>query len=151
MSAAKSKLNPFTVNAFIGSLHEGITIDDGLGFNELINLALTYHSYDPSNLQGETLPTEAANDFGDLGDVLTEQQPQAQQMLVNIFGSSLVTPTNPPPNANGVPQAPPIVTPTTAPPAAASGSVSSGAGAAGTATNTTTAPPSFDPTNCSPS
>jgi LCP family protein required for cell wall assembly len=150
MSAAKSKLNPFTVNAFIGSLHEGITIDDGLGFNELIDLALTYHSYDPANLQGETLPTEAANGFGDLGDVLTVQQPQAQQMLVNIFGSSLVTPTNPPPNANGVPVAPPTVTPTTAPPATASGSGSS-AGAPGTTTSTSTPPPSFDPTNCSPS
>ena len=121
------------------------------GFNELIGLALTYHSYDPANLQGETLPTEAANGFGDLGDVLTVQQPQAQQMLVNIFGSSLVTPTNPPPNANGVPKPPPTVTPTTAAPATASGSGSSGAGAGGTTTSTTTPPPSFDPTNCSPS
>ena len=76
MSAAKSKLNPLTINAFLGSLNQGITIDDGLGFNELISLALTYHSYDPSNLQGETLPTEAANGFGGLGDVLTVQQPR---------------------------------------------------------------------------
>jgi LCP family protein required for cell wall assembly len=150
MSAAKSKLNPLTINAFLGSLNQGITIDDGLGFNELISLALTYHSYDPSNLQGQTLPTEAADAFGGLGDVLTVQQPQAQQMLVNIFGSSLVTPTNPPPDANGVPQSPPTATPTTAPPATASGSGSSGAGSGGT-TSTTTPPPSFDPTNCSPS
>ena len=30
MDAAKSKVNPLTVNAFIGSIHEGVTIDDGL-------------------------------------------------------------------------------------------------------------------------
>ncbi len=146
MSAAKSKINPFTVNAFIGSIHEGITIDDGFGFNDLIGLALTYHSYDPGNLQGETLPTEAANGFGNLGDVLTVQQPQAQEMLVNIFGSSLVNPTSPPPDANGNPQPPPTITPTAA--QASPGSASSGGA---TATNTTTPPPSFNPTNCSPS
>jgi LCP family protein required for cell wall assembly len=148
MSAAKSKVNPLTVNAFIGSLHEGITIDDGLGFNELISLALTYHSYDPSNLQGETLPTEAANDFGDLGDVLTVEQPEAQQMLVDIFGSSLETPTNPPPDANGVPNPPPTITPTTAAPASPAASSS---GTAPTTTPTTAPPPSFNPTTCSPS
>ncbi len=40
MSAAKSKVNPLTVNAFLGSIHEGVQIDDGFGFNELIGLAL---------------------------------------------------------------------------------------------------------------
>ena len=107
ITAAKSKVNPLTVNAFLGSVHEGITIDDGFGFNELIGLALDYHSFDPTNLQGQTLPTEAANGFGDLGDVLTVEQPEAQQMLVNVFGSSLTTPTNPPPDANGYPNPPP--------------------------------------------
>ncbi|HEY1652687.1 MAG TPA: LCP family protein [Acidimicrobiales bacterium] len=144
MDAAKSKVNPLTVNAFIGSIHEGVTIDDGFGFNELIGLALTYHSFNPNNLQGETLPTESSNAFPGLGDVLTEDQPAAQQMLSSIFGSSLVAPTNPPPNVNGVPELPPTVTPTTATPSTAAGS-------AATTTPTTTPPPSFDPTNCSPS
>ena len=116
MSAAKSKVNPLTVNAFIGSVHEGIQIDDGFGFNELIGLALTYHSFDPTALGGQTLPTVAANGFGSLGDVLTVDQPAAQQMLVNVFGSSLLTPTNPPPDAAGYPNPPPAVTPTTAAP-----------------------------------
>lgn len=145
MSAAKSKVNPLTVNAFVGSIHEGVTIDDGFGFNELIGLALDYHSYDPGNLQGETLPTEAANGFGDLGDVLTEDQPAAQQMLVNIFGSSLVTPTNPAPNAAGESLPPPPVSPTTVP--ATSAPVSGGT--KGSPTTTTPTPPSFNPTNCS--
>jgi LCP family protein required for cell wall assembly len=151
MSAAKSKLNPLTVNAFIGSIHEGVTIDDGFGFNELIGLALTYHSFDPTSLQGETLPTAAANGFGNLGDVLTLQQPQAQQMLVNIFGSSLVAPTSPPPDANGVPTPPPAVSATPPAPASSSGASSGATAGGGATTSTTTPPPSFNPTNCSPS
>ncbi len=145
MSAAKSKVNPLTVNAFIGSVNQGIQIDDGFGFNELIGLALTYHSFDPTNLGGQTLPTVAANGFGNLGDVLTVDQPAAQQMLVNVFGSSLVTPTNPPPDAAGNPNPPPTVTPTTAAPVSPST-----ASPAHTSTAPTTAPPSFDPTTCSP-
>jgi LCP family protein required for cell wall assembly len=147
ITAAKSKVNPLTVNAFIGSVHEGVTIDDSFGFNQLIGLALTYHSFDPTNLQGQTLPTEAANGFGDLGDVLTVLQPEAQQMLVNTFGSSLQTPTNPPPDASGNPNPPPPITPTTVAPATPSES-SGASGTAGT-TPTTVPPPSFNPTNCS--
>ncbi len=150
MSAAKSKVNPFTVNAFIGSIHEGITIDDGFGFNELIGLALTYHSYDPANLQGETLPTVASTAFPSLGEVLTADQPAAQEMLVNIFGSSLITPTNPPPGENGVPQPPPPVTPTTTPPAASTAASSATSPPAST-TPTTTPPPPYNPTPCTPS
>jgi LCP family protein required for cell wall assembly len=147
ITAAKSKVNPLTVNAFIGSVHEGVTIDDSFGFNQLIGLALTYHSFDPTSLQGQTLPTEAANGFGDLGDVLTVQQPEAQQMLVNMFGSDLVSPTNPPPDVDGNPNPPPDITPTTVAPA----SPGKPAGSSGTAPTTTTTvpPPSFNPTTCS--
>jgi LCP family protein required for cell wall assembly len=144
ITAAKSKVNPLTVNAFIGSVHEGVTIDDSFGFNQLIGLALTYHSFDPTSLQGQTLPTEAANGFGDLGDVLTVQQPEAQQMLVNTFGS-LQPPTNPPPDAAGNPNPPPDITPTTVAPASP-GTPASGSG---TAPTTTVPPPSFNPTTCS--
>lgn len=150
ITAAKSKVDPLTVNAFLGSVHQGITIDDSFGFNELIGLALDYHSFDPTNLQGQTLPTEAANGFGGLGDVLTVEQPEAQQMLVNIFGSSLTTPTNPPPDANGYPNPPPDVTPAAAAPASPS-APTSGTGSAPTTTTTTTPPPSFNPTTCAPS
>ncbi len=152
MSAAKSKVNPLTVNAFIGTLHEGITIDDGFGINELIGLALTFHSFDPAALGGQTLPTQPVNGFGNLGDVLTVQQPEAQQMLVNVFGSSLTTPTSPPPDAAGSPNPPPAVTPTTAAPpagAAGTGATSSATSPPAGVAPATTAPPSFDPTTCS--
>ena len=39
ITSAKSKVNPLTVNTFIGSIHEGVSIDDGFGINELIGLA----------------------------------------------------------------------------------------------------------------
>ncbi len=147
IAAAKSKVSPLTVNAFIGSIHEGVTIDDGWGFNQLIGLALDYHSFDPADLAGQTLPTVATNGFGDLGDVLTIDQPAAQQLLVSVFGSSLINPTNPPPDANGVPHPPPVVTTTTAPPTTAA---SNGTPPTAPATTTTTAP-SFNPVPCTPS
>jgi LCP family protein required for cell wall assembly len=147
MAAAKGKVNPLTINAFIGSIHEGLTIDDGFSLNGLIGLALDFHSYDPSNLGGLTLPTVASSAFPSLGDVLTVNQPAAQQMLQSVFGSSLVTPTNPPPNVNGVPTLPPAVTSTTG----STGSTSAGTSAATTTPTTATPPPSFDPVPCTPS
>ena len=151
ITSAKSKVNPLTVNAFIGSIHHGVTIDDGFGINELIGLALDYRSFDPSNLAAQTLPTEAANGFGSLGDVLTVQQPEAQQLLVNTFGSDLTTPTNPPPDAAGYPNPPPTISPTTVAPATPTTAPKSGSGSAAVATTTTTVPPpSFNPTPCTP-
>ncbi len=149
IQSAKSKVNPLTVNAFIGSLHEGITIDDGFSLNGLIGLALTYRSFDPSQLQAQTMPTVSSSAFSSLGDVLTVDQPATQQMLVNIFGSGLQTPSNPPPDVNGVPHPPPDITPTTTTTTPPTTSHAGGAAAA-TTTPTTTPPPSFNPVTCSP-
>jgi LCP family protein required for cell wall assembly len=142
IAAVKSKeTNPIALARFAGSLHKGLQIDDGFSENELIGLAETYHSFDGNQLVAQTLPTENSTAFPDLGDTLAPEQPQAQQMLVNVFGSSLITPTNPPPDAAGVPTAPPAVTATTVPKSTH-----------GTTTTPTTAPPpSFDPTPCTPS
>jgi LCP family protein required for cell wall assembly len=141
IAAAKSKVNPLTVNAFIGSIHEGVVIDDGFSLSELVGLAETYHSFNPNGLQAQTLATAAADSFGDLGDVLTVAQPAAQQTLVNLFGSDLITPTDPPPDASGVSEPPPTVSPTTTAPTSQGGT-----------TTPTTAPvePSYNPSPCSP-
>ena len=141
IAAVKSKeTNPIALARFAGSLHEGLQIDDRFGTSTLIGLAETYRSFNGSELAAQTLPTEDTSAFPDLGDVLAVDQPAAQQMLVNIFGSSLIAPTNPPPNINGVAEAPPAVTPTTTP-----------GGSTATTTPTTTPVPSFDPTPCTPS
>jgi hypothetical protein len=134
-------VNPLTVNAFIGSIHEGVVIDDGFSLNEVIGLAETYHSFNPAALMAQTLPTVPSNAFGGLGDVLTVDEPATQQTLVNMFGSSLISPTDPPPNASGFVEAPPTITPTTAAPSTGKA----------TTTPTTTPPPSYNPTPCSPS
>ena len=140
IAAVKSReTNPIALARFAGSLHEGLEIDDGFSAGELIGLAETYHSFNGNDLVSQTLPTEDSSAFPDLGDVLVADQPAAQQMLVNIFGSSLIAPTNPPPDANGYAVAPPTVSPTTA------------AAGAPTTTPATTPPPSFDPTPCTPS
>jgi LCP family protein required for cell wall assembly len=143
ITAVKSKeTNPIALARFAGSLHEGLEIDDGFSTNELIGLAETYRSFDAGELAAQTLPTEPSSAFPGLGDVLVADQPAAQQMLVNIFGSSLVSPTNPPPDLNGFAEAPPTVSATTAPTGVPSQT--------GTTTPTTTAVPSFDPTPCTP-
>jgi LCP family protein required for cell wall assembly len=139
IAAVKSReTNPIALARFAGSLHEGLEIDDGFSAGELIGLAETYHSFNGNDLVSQTLPTEDSSAFPDLGDVLVADQPAAQQMLVSIFGSSLIAPTNPPPDASGNAEAPPTITPTTA--------------AAGTPTTVpaTTPPPPFDPTPCTP-
>jgi LCP family protein required for cell wall assembly len=142
IAAAKSKiLNPLAVNNFVSSLHKGLVIDDGFSASEVIGLFEAYHSFNPAGLVAQTLPTVPSTAFGGLGDVLTVDEPATQQMLVNIFGSSLVTPTDPAPNAGGESVPPPEVTPTTAGASPGSSSV----------TPTTTPPPSYNPTPCTPS
>jgi hypothetical protein len=61
-----------------------------------------------------TLPTISPGHVGNYGSVLVVNQPATQQLLVNVFGSSLVKPTNPPPNAQlQTPQPPFVPLPTT--------------------------------------
>jgi LCP family protein required for cell wall assembly len=139
VDAAKSKYNPLTINAFLGSIPQGITIDDQLGLNELLGLAIDFHSLDPNTIATETLPTISDGSVSPWGDVLFVDQPATQQMLVSTFGSELKVPTVPPPNTSLESTPPPTVTPTTAAPT----------------TTHTTAPappqtPSFDPTTCTP-
>jgi LCP family protein required for cell wall assembly len=140
IDAAESKFNPLTINAFLGSLPQGITIDDQFSLTGLLGLAADFHSYNATALTARTLPTTSIGYVNPWGDVLFVDQPAAQQLMVSIFGSSLTRPTSPPPNTHLDPAPPPDVTATTAPPASAT---------TGT-TTTTTPPPSFDPTACSP-
>ena len=79
---------------------QGIALDQNFSLNELIGLAERFHGINPNSVQTWTLPTIAA-DNADLGDVLYVDQPAAQQMLVDIFGNTLATPADPPPNEAG--------------------------------------------------
>jgi LCP family protein required for cell wall assembly len=112
------------IASFLSAIPQGVEIDDTFGYNELLGLALKFHSFNPSTMAAYTLPTLGVNGTS-LGDVLFVDQPAAQQLLVRIFGQvgtlgGLTQPTNPPPvNASFQTPAPPAVaTPRVAPPAA---------------------------------
>jgi LCP family protein required for cell wall assembly len=142
---AKSSYNPLQLNAFLGSIPQGITIDDQLSLSDMVGLAEDFHSINPTAIQTLTLPTMTHGFVTPWGDVLFVNQPTAQQMLVSVFGSELTSPTSPPPDTTLVSAAPPAVTPTTAAPSTGSATT------APASTTPTTAPlPSYDPAPCTP-
>jgi LCP family protein required for cell wall assembly len=148
IESAKSKYNPLTFNAFLGSIPHGMVIDSHFGLSELIGLAMAYHSINPAALVTQTLPTQGVNGTR-WGSVLFVDQPAAQQMLVDTYGAALERPSTPPPDpALQTPQ-PPVVTTTTVPAARAAAAVSGPAGqpAHRVVLVDDTAP--GEPTNCS--
>ncbi len=152
---AKRLYNPLTINSFLSKLPQGITLDDNFTLNELIALAVKFHGINPANMLTYTLPT-APGQSAALGDVLYVQQPAAQQMLVSIFGNTLITPTNPPPNAAGQTPLPPTVTTTsststtTTVPKKAKRHTGSTASSTTTTTVATPGQQFFDPVPCNP-
>ncbi|HLG68698.1 MAG TPA: LCP family protein [Acidimicrobiales bacterium] len=149
-SAARAQRNPLTLNAFLGSLPQGLVIDDRFTVGSLLGLAQIFRSVDPASIQTFTLPTISDGYVSPWGDVLFVDQPAAQQMLVSVLGT-LQSPSDPPPGTNLVPEPPPDVTTTTAPaPGAGSGSGTTGHPATTTAPPAPVPPPPFDPTACAP-
>ncbi len=145
---ARSEYNPATIMDVLSKLPQGITLDSGFSFNTLIGLAVKFHHFDPNQMQTFTLPTISPAHVGNYGSVLVVDQPAAQRLLVNIFGSSLVRPTNPPPNALlQTPQPPFVPLPSTTTTVKHSGSTNH-------PVTTTTQPTSnayyFNPTPCFP-
>jgi LCP family protein required for cell wall assembly len=154
---AKKLYNPLTINTFLSAIPKGVTLDSNFSLNELIGLAVRFHSINANAIQTYTLPTYSAVNSA-LGDVLYVQQPTTQQLLVSIFGTQLLTPTNPPPNEQlQTPQPPVVAVPTTTLPSATTTTNLSGKKKhVTTATTTTTtiptlAIPNFDPRPCTPS
>jgi LCP family protein required for cell wall assembly len=145
----KSKLDdPVAMNAFLSSLPKGITIDDTFSLNELIGLALKFHSYNQNAMQVYTLPETPATVNG--ADVEVVEQPYAQQMLVNIFGSTLLRPTDPPPNTAGQTPMPPVITPTTTTTTRTTTTKQHDDPTTTPTISPTLAVPSYDPVPCTP-
>ncbi len=142
---AKSSYNPLQLNAFLGSIPQGVTIDDQLTLNDMIGLAGAFHNINPTAIATLTLPTMTHGFVTPWGDVLFVNQPTAQQMLVSVFGSELTAPTAPPPDRTLVSAQPPAVTPATAAPSAGGATT-----APASTTPTTTPTPSYDPAPCTP-
>jgi LCP family protein required for cell wall assembly len=156
ISRAKTLYNPLTLNSFLSKIPQGVALDRNFTLHELIGLAVRFHGINPNSIQTWTLPTLAVNNTA-LGDVLYVQQPETQQMLVDVFGSQLETPSNPPPNQAGQTPLPPVVTTTTTTTAPSTTTTKPKTG--GTTTTTTkvatpnptlTTVPDYDPVPCSP-
>lgn len=139
--------NPLTITSFLSKLPQGIALDNNFTLNDLIGLAVKFHNLNANTIQTWTLPTFSANST--VGSVLFVQEPQAQQLLVNIFGNhGLITPTNPPPNSSLQTPAPPYETATTTTTVLSTKKHTTTAST--TLANPTLSVPSFDPVPCTP-
>jgi LCP family protein required for cell wall assembly len=143
--------NPLTINSFLAKIPQGIALDDNFTLKDMVELAVKFHGMNPNAMATYTLPTISATN-ANLGDVLYVDQPAAQQMLVDIFGKSLLTPTNPPPNSLLQTPMPPTVTTTTTLANTSTTTKHHGAPASTTTSTTiaTQALPYYDPRPCEP-
>jgi LCP family protein required for cell wall assembly len=151
----KGTYNPLTLNSVLSNLPQGISLDSKLTLNTLISIALRFHSISSANIQTYTLPVLGA--VVDGADDEFVEEPQAQQLLVNVFGSQLQSPLTPPPASNLTPQVVPVITPTTTTTAAPTtvkhhkkGSTTTVAPTTTTTYNYETAINPWDPTPCTP-
>jgi LCP family protein required for cell wall assembly len=144
--------NPLTINSFLSKIPQGITLDDNFSLKELLEMAVKFHGMNPNAMLTYTLPTVSGVN-ADVGDVLYVDQPAAQQMLVSLYGNTLLTPTNPPPNSLLQTPLPPhiAVTTTTSTTTTTLKSASKKkAPPTTTTTNVSQVIPPFDPVPCSP-
>jgi polyisoprenyl-teichoic acid--peptidoglycan teichoic acid transferase len=142
INQAESDYNPLTLNAFIGSVVQGVTVDSTFSVADLVSLAREFHSFESSSLATATLPTYQAysSEFASFGAVLYVDQSAAQPMITQFLGGPPESALTPPPGPYGVV---PTTTTTSAPPSFGSTPATS----ASTST-TTTVETDFDPTPC---
>jgi LCP family protein required for cell wall assembly len=145
INRVKGIYNPLTINSFLSKIPQGIALDSNFTLGDLVALAVKFHGINPAAMLTYTMPTTSGVDPA-VGDVLFVEQPQAQQLLVNIFGSQLLKPTNPPPNTLLQTPMPPVVTAAKVVPVAKTGAKKH----VTTTTNPSQAVPNFDPVPCSP-
>ncbi|MGH9028940.1 MAG: LCP family protein, partial [Acidimicrobiales bacterium] len=154
VDAAKRELNPLKLNSFLGSIPQGVVVDKTFSFDDVLHMALTFHSLTPNAITTYTLPTTTVGAVTPWGDVLFVNQPADQELLVKIFGSELTRPSAPPPDTALEPLQPPSVAVPAAARATGTGAPPSGAAATSESGASTVAapnaPPTFDPTACSP-
>jgi anionic cell wall polymer biosynthesis LytR-Cps2A-Psr (LCP) family protein len=145
INQAESKYNPLTLNAFIGSVVQGVTIDSSFTVSELLSLAREFHTFASPSLATATMPTYSAysSEFSGFGAVLYVQQAEAQQVMTQFLGEPPDTTFTPPPGPDGV-----VPTTTTTTPTAISSSGGTTPGTSSTAATTTTIETDFDPTPC---
>ncbi len=161
IDAAKGKYNPLTINSFITQLSKGVVLDSTWSYNELLGLAYDFRNFHSSSMQSYTLPTVSDGYVSPYGDVLSVQEPEAQQLLVKIFGNELKAPTAVPPNEAPEPLVIPHIAITSPTTTTSTSTTVASSGSSGHHKKKTTAPTttttlvpagyaSFNPTPCSP-
>jgi LCP family protein required for cell wall assembly len=144
INQAETKYSPLTLNAFVGSVVQGLTIDSTFNVRDLVSLAGEFHNFASNSLATATLPTysQTSATFGYLGSVLYVQEPQAQAVITQFLGGPPDQATTPPPTPYGG-----EATTTTVPvPTTSGGGTNPGTGAG--SSTTTTIETDFDPTPC---
>ncbi|HEX7459007.1 MAG TPA: LCP family protein, partial [Acidimicrobiales bacterium] len=145
INQAEKQYNPFTLNAFIGSVVQGVTIDSTFTLADLISLSKQFRKFASDSLATWTLPTysSSSSEFYSLGSVLYVQQPQADQVISQFLGGPAPVAPTPPPGPYGEVT---TTTTTTAPTTSSTGGSTPATTAP--AVTTTTIPVNFDPTPC---
>lgn len=145
INQAETQYNPLTLNAFIGSVVQGVTVDSTFTVSDLISLAREFHTFSSGSLATATLPTYSAysSDFASLGAVLYVQEPQAQQIITQFLGGPPEPAFTPPPGPYGVVPTTTTTTSTTSPFNGGTNPATSAPSA-----TTTTIETDFDPTPC---
>jgi LCP family protein required for cell wall assembly len=139
INQAETKYNPLTLNAFIGSVVQGVTVDSTFTVGDLVTLAREFHAFASQSLATATLPTYSAesSDFASFGSVLYVQPDQANQAITQFLGQAPDPALTPPPGPYGV-----VPTTTTSP------NAQSTPGTSAANSTTTTIETDFDPTPC---
>jgi LCP family protein required for cell wall assembly len=145
INQAETRYNPLTLNAFIGSVVQGVTIDSTFSVSELISLARQFHTFSSQSLATATLPTYStdSSEFGYLGSVLYVQRPQADQVISQFLGQAPEVAFTPPPGPYGV-----VSTTTSTTPPSTNPTHGSTPGTSASTSTTTTIETDFDPTPC---
>jgi LCP family protein required for cell wall assembly len=116
VTQAKKQYNPVVLASALSKIPEGLVIDSRLSLGQLIGMAMKFHGVSGPKFQTYTLPFVRAGNVPYVGDSLVEQEPQAQELLVSIFGSQLTTPTLLPIGLDHQPFMPPTIAPPKATP-----------------------------------
>ncbi len=149
VDAAKRGLNPLKLNAFLGSIPQGLVIDKTFSLDDMLHLVVDFHSLTPDAITTYTLPTTTIGAVTPWGDVLFVNQPADQDLLTKIFGSELFPPVAPPPGTTLQPEYPPAVSASVSH-GDAEATVGPGAATVSTTVTSPNATPTFDPTPCTP-
>ncbi len=107
----KTETNVLKLNSVLSALPQGLAIDSKMSLSWLVSLALRYKNIGANSIATYTMPVHGK--VINQADMEVVTQPDAQQLLVKVFGNELSHPTNPAPNDSLQSVQPPVVYATT--------------------------------------